>query len=97
MTAFDQLAAGIRDAVAAGEFERARELWAAYSTRLRQELAAGPVAARHLEQAHLLLEWVRPVALAARARAFDEWSALELKQGYSAPARRSRHTVQITG
>lgn len=96
MTTFDQLEAGIRDAVAAGEFERAREFWAAYTTRLRQELA-GPGAARHLDEARLLLEWVRPAALAARARAFDQWSALELKQGYAAPALRSRHTVRITG
>jgi len=96
MMTLDQLAAEIRDAVAAGEFERALRLWGGYTTRLRAALESGPDAVRHLEGARLLREWARPAILAARARAWNEWSALELRQGY-APARRAGHTVLITG
>ena len=97
MKTLDQLAAKFRDAVAADEFERALDLWSAYATRLRAALESGPGAARRLEDARLLLRWARPAILAARARAWNEWSALELRQGYAPPARRACHTVQITG
>lgn len=75
----------IRQAVAAGEYERALHLWNDYTAQLRQKLRGGSLSRDEMEEAGRLVAWSREVALCARARVQDELNSLCVAAQYGAP------------
>jgi hypothetical protein len=81
----------IRDAVASGEFAKAKALWVELGGRLRRDLAAQPTPAARLQDARELLEWCRTMAIADRARCQQRLNQLAVSGRYQAsPAARQR-------
>ena len=76
---------GIRQAVAAGEYERALRLWNDYTAQLRQDLRGGSLSRDEMEEVSRLVAWSREVALCARARVLDELNSLCVAARYGAP------------
>jgi len=64
-----QLDPAIRRAIASGEFAKARSLWEEYAQQLENELRSGRGGAAWLEEARLLVEWSRQMALSAKSQA----------------------------
>jgi hypothetical protein len=81
----------IQDAVASGEFAKARDLWAELGDRLRSEMAERPPPTARLQQARKLLAWCRIMAITDRARCQQKLNQLAVSSRYlPAPAGRSR-------
>jgi hypothetical protein len=57
----------IRQAIAAGEFQKAQLLWDGYAAVLRQEMPKGSVTAARLAEMRELVEWSRRVVLCFRS------------------------------
>jgi len=75
----------IRQAVASGEFERARQLWEAYMLQLEAQVRQGSFTAIQLAQVRDLVEWSRGVALCARQHAQDRLNSLLIAAEYGNP------------
>jgi len=93
----DELLEGrIREAVASGEFERARQLWNTYMVQLQDEVRRGSFSAIQLEQVHSLAEWCRGVAWCARLHAQDRLNSLLVAAEYgNPPSSPARRIVQV--
>jgi len=74
----------IRDAVASGEFGKARALWIELGDRLRSESALHQGSAARLRQARDLLAWCRTMALADRTRCQQRLNQLAIAARYLA-------------
>lgn len=74
----------IRDAVASGEFTKAKALWVELGDRLRRELAGQPVPAARLRQTRELLAWCRTMAITDRARCQQRLNQLVISGRYVA-------------
>jgi hypothetical protein len=57
----------IRQAIAAGEFQKAQLLWDGYAALLRQEMPKGSVTAARMAEMRELVEWSRRAVLCFRA------------------------------
>jgi hypothetical protein len=66
----------VRQAIAAGEFEKAQVLWEGYAAQLRRELAEGAVSAARLEEMRELVEWSRRTVLCATSHDRSRMDAL---------------------
>lgn len=75
----------IRDAVASGEFAKAKTLWVQLGDRLRHEFAGRMLSAARLRQTRELLEWCRIMAIADRARCQQRLNQLAVSGRYLAP------------
>jgi hypothetical protein len=63
------LSSAVRQAVASGEFTRARHLWEEYVSQCRERIRHGADRQGTLEEARQLMVWCRQMTLAARAQA----------------------------
>jgi len=75
----------IRDAVASGEFVKAKALWVELGDRLRRELNGRPLPAARLRQTHELLAWCRTMAVIDRTRCQQRLNQLAVSSRYLAP------------
>jgi hypothetical protein len=81
----------IRDAVASGEFTKAKALWVELGGCLRRELAVRPLPALRLQEARELLNWCRTIAITDRARCQQRLNQIAIAGRYQAlPAAQSR-------
>jgi hypothetical protein len=80
----------IRQAVASGEFERARLLWNECTTGLAEELSNGCLSEARLFEVRDLVEWSRNVVMCSRAHLLGQLNCLhvagEYKLGVPPPA-----------
>ena len=74
----------IRDAVAAGEFAKARRLWEEYGDTFRADRERGPLPLSRLAEARELAEWTRMAALCARAHAQAKLNQIAVAGKYEA-------------
>ena len=72
----------IRHAVAAGEFERATQLWHAYAGRIQQEICRGTCTEARIAEAESLLAWSRREVLCARAHGQDLLNTMQVARRY---------------
>ena len=74
----------IRRAVAAGDLDRARQLWERYAVECRTAVLHGADPSATLGEARLLMVWCRQMALAARAQAQVQWDRLARQSSVAA-------------
>jgi len=79
----DSLISGIRGAVAAGQFAKARKLWESYAARLSDDLRFGRMTASRMAEMQALAEWCRLATLAERAHTQDRLNALLASRNYA--------------
>jgi hypothetical protein len=72
----------IREAVAAGEYQRATVLWNEYVTEVLEEINRGTCTQAVMEETAELLEWSRGVVLCDRARAQSQLTTLWVASQY---------------
>lgn len=77
----------IRNAVASGEFSRARLLWEDYGQEFRAGILSGPMPQSGLTEARELSEWTRMTALCARAHAQAKLNQIAVARKYGSPER----------
>ena len=75
----------IRQAVASGEFPKARLLWEEYGESFRTDRLRGPLPLSRLAEARELAEWTRMAALCARAHIQDRLNQIAVAQKYGWP------------
>jgi hypothetical protein len=75
----DTSADSVRDAIAAGDYQRALDLWRAYTAAI----AAAEPTWLSLTQAAELIAWSRPILQAARKDAGERLRALHVAGTYS--------------
>jgi len=73
---------GIREAVAAGEYRRAEQLWNAYATSLQTEIRERTLTQPRLDEVRALIDWSRTVVLCARSHAQDRLKGLRVGATY---------------
>jgi hypothetical protein len=87
----------VREAVAAGEFERAQELWNTYMVQVQEEVRQGSLSGAQIEEVRRLMEWCRGVALSARQHAQDRLNSLLVAAEYeSAAPSPERRIIQVS-
>jgi len=87
----------IRQAVASGEFAKARLLWAEYGNRFCEDLRRGPVPHSRLQDARQLAEWTRATALCARAFARDRLAQIAVSRRYGCAGHETESSVAVRG
>ena len=73
----------IRQAVAAADFPRAQQLWAAYIAHLIGELERGRVTTAQADEAGDLIAWARRVILCRRTHLQEHWNQLQAAGMYN--------------
>ena len=73
-----------RDAIASGEYSKARKLWTEYMAHLRAELRRGALTPEQFGRAGKLLEWARVTVLCARAHMQLRLENLRVAASYGA-------------
>jgi hypothetical protein len=89
----DNLPQRIRDAVASGEFTKARLLWEEYGDTFRAARLRGPLPVDRLVEARELAEWTRMAALGARALIQDRLNQIAVAQKYGWPQKQPQTRV----
>src|SRR5690348_4905505 len=77
--------AGIRSAIASGEYDKALDAWHAYARELERSVARGDAGPAALTDARELLDWSRNVLLCANAHAHDLLNTLYIANRYEPP------------
>ena len=85
----------IREAVGAGDFFRARLLWADYGRQFRDQ--AAPISASQIAEARELAEWTKTLALSARAFARDRLARAAVARKYGCPERAQVSNLALRG
>ncbi len=85
----------IRDAVASGEFAKAKDLWLELTDRLRRELAGHTLSAAQVRQTRELLAWCRTIAITDRARCQQRLSQLAVSSRYMAQPAAPRQRLLV--
>jgi hypothetical protein len=82
----------IRQAVASGEFSKARLLWETYGQQFRADILRAPMPQARITEARELAEWTRMTALRSRARAQAKLNQIAVSQKYAWPPRAPEST-----
>ncbi len=94
---YEDLPGRIREAVASGDFEKARLLWIEYGERFRENAARGPISLKCMAEARDLAEWTRVTTMCARSFARDRLARISVSRRYSSAARQPAHTLALCG
>ncbi|HMD70702.1 MAG TPA: hypothetical protein VKF41_05130 [Bryobacteraceae bacterium] len=86
----------IRQAVASGEFPKARLLWEEYGESFRTDRLRGPLPLSRLAEARELAAWTRMAALSARAHAQARLNQIAVAQKYARPQIQPRTRITAT-
>jgi hypothetical protein len=89
----DNLPQRIRDAVASGEFTKAKLLWEEYGETFRADRQRGPLSLGRVVEARELAEWTRMAALCARAHIQDRLNQIAVAQKYGWPQKQPQARV----
>jgi len=93
-----EAARAIRDAIALGEFGKARKLWDGYAKRLEASISAGSASEDMLAEARETVEWCRLAVKAQTVQAANLVSSARVAQIYgTVPRVRRSRLVRTSG
>jgi len=86
----------IRQAVAAGEFQRATILWNEYVAAILEEIRQGTCTQASMVEARVLLEWSRDVVQCDRAHAQSQLNTIWAASQYDPSGSTADTLVRVT-